>query len=297
VGVIDPETLDALLSGEAFADISAWRKIAVSGGDAFAWLNDLVSADLGLMTPGTARRSLLLSPTGQVRASFTVAVFNSELLLLQDPAQPHGVGELLDRYVLSSDVVLRDRSGELALFALPHRSLAPGAVPASISSPSCVGSGVDLVGMMENHDDLVTLLEGGLLRQVSLEDLEAWRVIAGIPKFGVDVTEEDLPQEGGVETAVSFDKGCYLGQETIAKVRNLGHPRRLLVHAETSADVSRGDPVFAHGVKVGTVTSAARATNATRALVKVRWDARHEPLAAQSGAALTPVVADESVRS
>ncbi|HEX2266939.1 MAG TPA: hypothetical protein VHI97_01890, partial [Actinomycetota bacterium] len=83
--------LEALLTGRAFVDLSSWRKIAVTGSDAFRWLNDLVSADLTGLRSGQARRSLLLSPTGQVRADFTVLAYPEGLLLLQDPAQPHEI--------------------------------------------------------------------------------------------------------------------------------------------------------------------------------------------------------------
>ena len=68
----------ALTEGRVFVDLSYWRKVAVTGGDAVEWLNDLVSADVADLLPGRARRSLLLSPTGQVRAEFDAEVFVSK---------------------------------------------------------------------------------------------------------------------------------------------------------------------------------------------------------------------------
>jgi len=121
------------------------------------------------------------------------------------------------------------------------------------------------------------------------EDVEAWRVQAGIPRFGVDGTADDLPQECGFEDAVAFGKGCYLGQEAMAKVRNLGHPRRLLVHLQGTEPVSPGQAVQVAGKDVGRVTSVARFNGMTRMLAKVSWDARSGSFEASPGGALRPV--------
>src|SRR5438094_8874339 len=134
----------ALASGRAFADLSSWRKVAVSGPDARKWLNDLVSADISHLAPGRARRSLLLSPTGRIRAEFPVAARGDVFLLIQDPAQPAPMDALLSRYILSSDVELEDRTEHLALYAFPGLSAAPDMPGGTTSAPSCLGAGVDL---------------------------------------------------------------------------------------------------------------------------------------------------------
>src|SRR5439155_8156413 len=109
---------------EAFADLSPWRKLSVQGADAPAWLGDLVSADIADLAPGRARRSLLLSPTGRVRAEFTVAAREEGYLLLQDPLQPHRLDGVLEPYVLSSAVTLDDRTADLPLISIPEPALA-----------------------------------------------------------------------------------------------------------------------------------------------------------------------------
>jgi len=121
------------------------------------------------------------------------------------------------------------------------------------------------------------------------DDLEAWRGAAGVPRFGVDATEDDLPQEAGLAGAVSFGKGCYLGQEAVAKVRNLGHPRRVLFHAEANAPVASGDAVVVDGRDAGRVTSAATANGRTLAFAQVRWDAREGPFTTPAGVNLRTV--------
>jgi folate-binding protein YgfZ len=276
-------------AGEAFADLSFWRKTAVSGRDAFGWLNDLVSADIAGLQPGQATRALLLSPTGSVRAEFTVAVQPEGVLLLQDPSQHERIAELLARYVLSSDVALQDRTDDLALFAFPGLSDPPPlAQGEAASTPSCLGTGLDLLMDLDEHDRLLDRLQGSFALAGG-EVVEAWRIRAGIPRFGVDGTTDDLPQECGFEDSVAFGKGCYLGQEAMAKVRNLGHPRRLLVHLQATEPVSPGQTVQVAGKDVGRVTSAARSDGLTRLLAKISWDARAGSFEAIPRGVLTPV--------
>jgi folate-binding protein YgfZ len=275
----DGRPLDA---GTAFADLSHWRKVRVSGSDAATWLNDLISADIADLSPGRSRRSLLLSPTGRIRAEFTVAGLEDALLLIQDPRQPGHVGDLLSPYTLSSDVALDDRSGHLALFAFPGGAEAPDVSRTARSAPSCLGEGVDLLAAMAEHDRLLSTLRQERTLATS-QDVEAWRVTHGVPRLGPDVLEGDLPQEGGLTDAVAFDKGCYLGQEAVAKVRNLGHPRRLVIHLEGSGPVSPGDPVEVSGRDAGSITSVARSGDGVVALARIRWDAREGPFRTRAG--------------
>jgi folate-binding protein YgfZ len=280
--------VDALAIGKAFVDLSFWRKVAISGSDAFAWLNDLVSADISDLAPCGARRSLLLSPTGRIRAEFTVAVPGGNLVLIQDPEQPEGIDALLSKYVLSSDVELEDRTADLALFAFPGVSAPPDTPGTSSSTPSCTGRGADLVGPADDHQSLL----GSLSKSYALagaEALEAWRVVEGIARFGVDALEEDLPQEGGLAGAVSFDKGCFLGQEAVAKVRNLGHPRRVVMHLSAKDPVSPGEDVEAEGERVGEVTSVWGAEGRWRLLARIGWDRRESPFRSAGGVPLVPV--------
>jgi folate-binding protein YgfZ len=280
------DSIDLLFAGRAFSDLSFWRKIGVAGADASSWLNSLISADISDLSAGRARRSLLLSPTGKVRAEFTVAVVpGGNLLLIQDPMQPRSILDLLSLYTLSSDVTLEDRTQELALFAFPGRTEPPGAAGAATSAPSCLGPGADVIAPAEDHGFLAAQFSK-LATPVGNEDIEAWRIATGLPRVGVDVLEDDLPQEGGLAGAVSFEKGCYLGQEAVAKVQNLGHPRRALLRLEASGPVSPGDPIEADGKEAGEVTSAASLDGRTVLLARVRWSARQHSLQTSGGVEL-----------
>lgn len=278
---------ELLAAGRAFAELSYWRKAAVWGSDALEWLNDLVTADLSELAPGTARHALILAPTGGVRASFTVAVPGEDLLLIQDPSQPAPIEHLLAPYVLSSDVTLEDRTGALAVFAFPGKNAAPYAPGTAHSAPSALGVGVDLIAPAEDRDSLLGLLSE-TYTHAGNEDVEAWRIAAGIPRFGVDALEGDLPQESGLSSAVSRAKGCFPGQEAVAKVDMLGHPRRLVLALEAEGPASPGDPVMLDGSEVGQITSAAGVGARTLVLARLRWEARGASLRTGLGTELRP---------
>jgi folate-binding protein YgfZ len=278
---------DRLADGTAFVDASSLRATAIIGADAPTWLNDLVSADLGGLGPGRALPSLLLAPTGGIRAAFTVLTDGDGFLLLQDPAQERSVADLLAMYVLSSDVALADRTGELAILAFPGLDEPPAVEGAAPSAPSALGSGSDLLAPARERDRIVAELEERFARADG-DDAEAWRIAAGIPRAGVDIADGDLPQEAALEGSVAFDKGCFVGQEAVAKTRNLGHPRRLLLAFAADAPVAAGDAVLAGDDDAGVVTSAVAAAGGSRGLARIRWADRDRPLRTAAGAAIVP---------
>lgn len=276
-----------LTGGSAYADVSSWRAVAVSGGDARSWLNDIVSADVADVGRERSRSSLLLSPVGSVLAAFTAAAPDGELLLVQDPAQPRSIRDLLAPYVLSSDVRLDDVTGDHAILAFPGRTEAPAAPPAVASIPSCLGAGVDLFAATNDLGPVEASL-GQVLDQATDDDVEAWRITAGIPRVGTDTADGDLPQECGLEHAVSYEKGCFLGQEAVAKVRNLGRPRRLLLGLSADGPVTPGEVVQADGTPAGAVTSVARVGDLHVLLARIRWEHRDDTLRTVGGTELRP---------
>lgn len=281
--------LDALRSGHAYADLSRWRKVAVSGADARTWSNDLLSADLADLAEGTTRRSLLLSPTGRIRADVTVAATRRGLILFQDPIQATAVDELLAPYVLSSAVDLTDLTDDLTLLAVPGPGTRPPAVDASADAlrPSSLGPGVDLLAATDRAGRLREAL--GDLTEVDADALEAWRIERGLARLGVDLGEDSLPNEAGLDHAVAYRKGCFLGQEAVARVRNLGHPPFVVLAAGADGPVAAGDAVTVDGQAVGSVTSATPvAEGSTAAIIRVRWAARDAMLRTEGGAPLRP---------
>jgi tRNA-modifying protein YgfZ len=270
-------------------DLSPWRKVEVTGSEAAGWLNDLISADIAGLQPGTARRSLLLSPTGRIRADVTVTPLGDGILLIQDLEQPAPIDELLAPYVLSSDVRIADRTGDFALYACPGTDRASDAPAAGRWRPSALGPGTDLLVEADGTDAAVDALRAAGLEPAGLEDLEAWRVESGVPRFGVDLLEDSLPQEAGLDHTIGYEKGCFLGQEAVAKVRNLGHPPRVLLAAGTGGSVGAGDAVVADGRPVGVVTSATPDPGGgTAAIIRIPWRARDASLSTPDGTPIRP---------
>jgi tRNA-modifying protein YgfZ len=250
------EEIDALEAGRGILDLGGWGATEVRGADAERWLNDLVTASLEDLPPGETVRSLLLGPTGRIRADLQVARRDGGFLLLQAPGQPEPIAELLDPYVLSSNV-----------------ELAP-ARPDGLDLTPRPGS--RWVFSDDGRDGV----------RVGREAFEAWRVRHAIPAFPRDVDVDSVPSEAGLdeEPVVDRSKGCYLGQESVARIRNLGHPPRLVVPVESRGSVHMGDPVFSREAEVGIVTSVD--PDGPAAMVRIRWDARDVELRTRNGIGL-----------
>jgi hypothetical protein len=264
--------------------LSGWGVTAVGGTDARSWLHDLVTADVEGLPDRRSRRSLLLTPTGRIRADFHIAAVDGSYLLLQAPDQADRVDAILRPYVLSSDVEVTDVGDRSEVVAVLDGSAVEDGSGSVVLSPSVLGPGCDVV--LPSGDASARLRER--LRAVGLieadpGDLEARRIRRGEPRMGVDFGPDALPAEAGLEDTIDFTKGCFLGQESVAKVRNLGHPPRILLHVRSGAPIARGARVVAGATVVGEVTSAVEDPDGVAAIVRVRWDAASEQLATDAG--------------
>jgi folate-binding protein YgfZ len=274
-----PEQLAALEAGRAFVDLSALRKIQVTGSDAQGWLHDLVTTDVASLAHGQARRSLLLSPTGRIRADFMVGRDDEGFLLLQHPEQPGSIGNL------------RDRTDELSAVGLVGHA-AVVAARAGLE-PSILGEGEDIIvasGKPAGRER--ERLVGSDLLQVGWDAREVWRIRHGQPRMGPDFDEGSLPSEAGLDATIDATKGCFLGQESVAKVRNLGHPPTVLRRVAASSAVAAGTAVVTGTApEAGVVTSAAVAADGagTAAIVRVRWSSAAVDLRTADGVDLVTV--------
>jgi tRNA-modifying protein YgfZ len=266
-------------------ELSGLRTVAVRGADARAWLDDLVTTDVEGLGAGQSRRSLLLTPTGRIRADFHVAgMGDGSFLLLQAAEQPEPVDTILSPYVLSSDVEMDDRSARSVVVAVLGGVAAEDGDAGLVLAPSVLGLGHDVVlSAGEAARALRERLRARGLIEVTAGDIETWRVRRGVARMGVDFGPDALPAEAGLEGTIDFTKGCFLGQESVAKVRNLGHPPRVLLHVLSSAAIRPGAAVLADGKTVGAVTSVAEGNGAIDAIVRIRWDAASEPLSTEAG--------------
>jgi folate-binding protein YgfZ len=272
------------IEGSAFVRLAGWRTVSIGGADARRWLHDLVTADVAGLAAGDGRRSLLLSPTGRIRADVHVVADPDGYLLLQGAGQPEAIHEVLVPYVLSSDVSLRDRSAELTLFAVLGRGAVEDGDHELVWSPSVLGSEMGIAARSGAPADAVAarLISAGFA-EVPDDLLERLRIVRAIPRMGPDFDASSLPAEAGLEDAIDFTKGCFLGQESVAKVRNLGHPRTVLVAVRSRGRLTAGDAVVADGSAVGVVTSVTNDGPGSVALARIAWDARARQLSTTDG--------------
>ncbi len=217
-----------------------------------------------------------------------MACDDAGFLLLQPSDQPDHIGLLLAPYILSSDVLIEDVTNTLSLFAVLGRAAAEVGHPGY--SPSVVGDGMDLVTEVGKA---TWRIEDALVKrdlvEVGPDCLEAARIVEGLPRMGVDYEAGALPAEVDLEWTIDTAKGCFLGQESVARVRNLGHPPRILRHLATDGAPAPRTAVFDGNAAVGTVTSAARDGDRVVVLAVLERRAGEVDLRTSDGAALVPV--------
>jgi folate-binding protein YgfZ len=228
-------------------------RLALRGEDRVRFLHGMVTADVEKLGAGGGTRAAMLSVKGRLLAELTIYARPDELLLSMDLSLRDKVQALLDKHIVMDDVEVIDRGAELgelglydrgagdgaaealgralaldagALRALrPHGHLeAGGAHPVMIArDPSLGGDGFRLFGTRER---LAGLAAGAPL--MSAEAREVRRIEAGTARYGLDLDEERLVVEANLEDAISFDKGCYLGQEVVVRATSRGRVNRRL---------------------------------------------------------------------
>jgi folate-binding protein YgfZ len=238
----------ALLEGKAWADLSHLAVIAVSGDDRLKWLHDLTTQHLVDFGVGIWTSALILDPQGHVEYQFSLVDDGNATYLVLDPHFAEGLINYLNKMRFMLKVEVRDATTEYAVLR------APGAA-------NEVGGPFALVPRNELEEMKVTFDSTAM--QVGTWALDAERVAAGRPRHGIDTDFKAIPNELGViHGAVHMNKGCYRGQETVAKIYNLGKPPRRLVmlHLDGHAVVMppTGTPVMNGENQVGFLGTVAR---------------------------------------
>jgi len=269
----------ALVAGQAIVDLGDHDVLSVSGPDRLSWLDSLTSQSLTALAAGESAESLLLDPSGRVEFAMRVLDDGEATWLLLDPGQGAGLLSFLDRMRFMLRVEVADRTAEFAtvgsLGAAVPAAAQPHGVPLVWNDPwSAVVAGGHQYAVTDDHpgagwsysETLVERSQLGRLDDTAAAGtlaLEALRIAAWRPRAATEVDSTTIPHElDWLRSAVHLSKGCYRGQETVAKVHNLGHPPRRLVmlHLDGSDDAlpEPGDTVRSGDGDVGRVTAAAR---------------------------------------
>ena len=238
----------ALLEGAAWADLSHLAVVAVTGEDRLKWLHDLTTQHLLDFGVGSWTSALILDPQGHVEYQFSLVDDGMTTFIVLDPHFAQGLIKYLKKMRFMLKVDVSDASGEYAVLR------APG-IANEVGGPFALVPRAEL--------DEMKKVFGASATQVGTWALDAERVAAGRPRHGFDTDAKSIPNElGFIHGAVHMNKGCYRGQETVAKVYNLGKPPRRLVmlHLDGHAVVMppTGTPVMNGEVQVGFLGTVAR---------------------------------------
>jgi len=238
----------ALEAGTAWADLSHLNIVAVSGADRLQWLHDLTTQFVSDLQPGVWMPSLILDAQGHVEFQFNLVDDGTTTFLVLDSGYVEKLVEYLTKMKFMLRVDVRDASAEFVVLR------APGAADSS-GGPFALVPRDEVDHMKETF--------GGVATQVGTWALDAERVAAHRPRIGFETDHKSIPNELGVlNTAVHMKKGCYRGQETVAKIYNLGNPpRRLVMLHLDGSDVgfpAAGTKVENDGVVVGFIGTVAR---------------------------------------
>ena len=280
------DELELLRTSAGVVDRSDRGAVLVTGPDAFSFLQALVSADLDPVVDGQGARSLLLTPHGKLDVAFRVIRVGDDAWLDSDPGTGEQLSASLNRYRIRVKAEVIERTAEWGMVSV----IGPGAADAiSGAHPDVLHThvavdgarvvrtehGYDIVGPQPAVDAITRELTASGVVAVGPAAYDAFRIGAGIPLQPFDIDERTIPQEAFLEVeAVSFTKGCFLGQELVCRIDSRGHVNRFLRHITAIEGdwPERGTEIVVDGKVVGEVTSVAPRELGVGALGYVRHE-------------------------
>jgi folate-binding protein YgfZ len=280
----DPQKeYDSIRHATGVLDLSYLGKLKVSGRDRVRFLHNLVSNDIKNLKTGAGCYATLLTHQGRMESDLYVFACEDEILLESPPAGRDRIFQSLNKYIVSDVVTVQDRSQDCCILSLQgpdsrdvmertlgtpldglapleHRTVASAENNRFVVRRDRTGcDGYDLwLPAREAHEFWRRWIEVDRLPPAGHQALNWLRTEAGIPWYGVDMDERNLPMEMGLTSAISTTKGCYRGQEIVARVLYRGHLDRRLgaVGVNHAEPPERGADILVEGAKIGEVTSA-----------------------------------------
>jgi len=272
----------ALLSGCAVFDLHGRAKIALTGGDRMRWLNGMVTNNIRDLAVGHGVYAFLLNPQGHILADFYAYNRGESVVVDTDQTQVEKVLATFDHYIIMDDVEVANLGEKwsaigvsgtkaravLQAVGLDVPALAPlqfVEMPWRQASLTVVRNDSRAVESFElwlapaNEAALREALAKAGAHSAGAAALDLLRIASGMPRYGQDIRERDLPQETGQQQrALNFSKGCYVGQEIVERIRSRGNVHRVFTGFEIDGLVpALGTKVQAEGKDVGEITSAA----------------------------------------
>ena len=270
-------------------DLSARSRVCVTGADRQRFLNGQVTNNVKDLKVGQGCYAALVTAKGKMQSDLFIYCLADELLLDFEPGLTRAVTERLEKYVIADDVQMVDVSELYGMFTVQGPCSAEVIKAVGLEPPLvnlswtkghesrgevyCMNNArgaaagfdlfvpsEDLKRMSDRLVEAASNAEGGMS---SVDVLDVVRIEAGIPKFGVDMDETNLASEAGIEArAISYTKGCYIGQEVISRIRAFGQVAKSLRGLRLPSEIpqlpQKGDKLFHNAKEVGYVTSSCR---------------------------------------
>ncbi|MFN3326056.1 MAG: YgfZ/GcvT domain-containing protein [Bryobacteraceae bacterium] len=268
----------ALREGAAWIDLSSRGKIRAAGEDRKRLLHAMTTNQVEPLEPGQGSYAFFLTAQGRILGDVNILCLEDALLLDTEPETCERLHQHLDKFIIADDVTLENSTARIVTIGVEG----PGAeallaglgapIPAADRSFThwgdrivarinvTGGPGFFLLVPAETRDEVVKELEGAGAVEATAEDVRTVRLENGKPRYGEDITQSNLPQETQQMQALNFQKGCYLGQEIVERVRSRGHVNRKLV--QVLLDATEVPPpgtkvLTGEGKEAGELTSAA----------------------------------------
>jgi folate-binding protein YgfZ len=271
---------DVLLRACGMLDRSDRGKLALTGAEAVAFLNGQVTNELDDLIPGEGRYAAFLTHKGKMLGDLRILALGeegaapSELLLDTERACLQALFDMIRRHKVGYPLELHKRTLECGLISLigpaaaelsgadlhgePEHRHAPVQIEGVAARAVRTDVGIDLLCAASDREDLIAALRARGAEPVAEEAPECLRIESGRPRYGIDLDDSVIPQEAGLnERAVSFTKGCYVGQETVARLFYRGKPNRHLRGLRLSQPAPSGSELRLGERVVGRLTSTA----------------------------------------
>ncbi|MGI6455103.1 MAG: YgfZ/GcvT domain-containing protein [bacterium] len=263
-------------------DLSHWAMIQISGPDRKTYLHRMVTNEVENLDPGQGNANLILNPQGKVLADFWLLNFEDRLLLLTHAHLKERIISTLDKYLIMEEAEIRDVTSDMVMLSLQgpqaeqtlRQCISEGSLPAEelhhthvkIEHSELIAlrlshtgeDGFDLLLKPEQAEPVWNKLITSGAHPTGMDALEILRVEAGIPVVDKDLDDKVIPQEARLHHALSFTKGCYLGQEVVARLHFRGHVNRELTgfYLNTPQPPEQEVLLTHEGKPVGSITSA-----------------------------------------
>lgn len=292
----DPQAeFAALRGGCGVYDFGFRAKISLTGGDRVRWLNGMVTNNVRDLAAGHGVYAFLLNPQGHILGDLYAYNRGESVVVDTDCGQVEKILATFDHFIIMDDVEVASLSQQLTALGFggpnAHAVLAaagftiPEMQPLRTQSTTWRGMDCTLVrGEDEKHASYEIWVAPSAVRElwdtvvaagavpVGSEALELQRIVSGVPTYGVDIRERDLPQETEQARALNFNKGCYVGQEIVERIRSRGAVHRKFTGfvVDGAVQIAPGEKIFAGEKEVGVITSTGVLPEKTVALGYIR---------------------------